>query len=102
MILQPELDHEAGAENAGKHLGRVVLHGPRGPRATRDHLPGALEIDTLRLREDKRFRDAEVVDRDGDLVRELARLTRAVIADMHDRLSGRLEEWHRAFGIRFV
>src|SRR5206468_7328407 len=102
QILLLQVDHEAGTEIAGEHLWGVVLHGPRGARATRDHLPRALEVDALRFCEDEGLRDSEVVDRDGDLVRELAGLSRAVIADVHDRLPERLEERHRALYVRGV
>src|SRR6266568_2186325 len=102
QILLLQVDHEAGTEVAREHLRRVVLHGPRGARTTRDHLPRTLEIDALRLRENEGLRYAEVVDGDSDLIRELARLARAVIADVHDRLSERLEEGHRALHSRFV
>src|SRR2546422_8954317 len=95
-VLLLEVDHEARPEVPGEHLRGVVLHRPRGSRAAGDDLPGALEIDALRLREHERLGDAEVVESHGDLVRELASLPRAVIADVDDGLAERLEERHRA------
>jgi hypothetical protein len=102
QVLLLVVDHEARLEIAGEHLRRVVLHRPRAPRAAGDHLPGALEVDAHRGREHERLRDAEVVDRDRDLVRELAGLPRAVPADVHDRLPERLEQRPRALDVDVV
>src|SRR2546426_4635729 len=100
-VLLLKIDQEARTEIAGEHLRRVVLHRPRGARAPRNHLPGPLEIYALRFREYERFGDAEVVDRDGDLIRELAGLSRTVTADVDDGLPERLEKRHGAFRIIF-
>src|SRR5438093_6625595 len=102
QILLLKVDHEARAEVTGQHLRRVVLHRPRGAGAARDDLASALEIDPLGFRKDERLRDAEIVDGDGDLVRELAGLTRAVIADMDDRLAKSLEERRGALQVGLV
>ena len=102
QILLLKIDHEARTEITGEHLRRVVLHRPRRAGTARDDLARALEIDALGFREDKGLGDAEVVDGDGDLVRELAGLARAVIADVDDRLAKSLEERHGALHVGLV
>src|SRR2546428_10920908 len=46
-----KIDHEARKEIAGEHLRGVVLHSPRGARATRNNLPGPLKSYALRFHE---------------------------------------------------
>src|SRR4026208_1977149 len=95
QILLLQIDHETGPEVSGTPLRRVVVHRPRGSRATGDDLARLLEVDALRRGEHERFGHTEVVDGDGDLVCELAGLARAVIADVHDRLAQSPEEGRR-------
>src|SRR2546426_8785546 len=101
-VLLLKIDHEARTEVAREHLRRVVLHRPGRSRAAGDDLARALEIDALRFRENERLGDSKIVDGDGDLVRELAGLARAVIADVDDRLAKSLKERHGALHVGLV